>query len=77
MNKKQLVTVWAGAAVIIFFVCCQLYEACRQITVMTNTWDERAPMLRYLLMYGWRIPLIVAVLAVALTCTFKDKKPKG
>ncbi|MHC4259001.1 MAG: hypothetical protein ACYSTF_01115 [Planctomycetota bacterium] len=71
MNKKQLVTVWVGAALIIILTYWQGYEFCRGFAK-----QHVSPREAWIIATG-PLPLVVAVLAVALTCTFADKKPKN
>jgi hypothetical protein len=75
MNKKQLVTVWVGMAVITFFVCYRMYNLCWKIVEWDLVHMDYEVIHDYLL-YSWDLPLFIAALAVALTCTFADKKPK-
>jgi hypothetical protein len=75
MNKKQLVTVWVGVALISILVCYRmyrlywmLYERSLRDPGFEVPWSS--------LLYGWDLPFLVAALTVGLTCTFADKKPK-
>ena len=72
MNKKQLVTVWVGTALIIIFIFWEMYEYC---SMLLETDMSPKQILTTLFATG-QSPVIVATLAVALTCTFADKKPK-
>ena len=72
MNKKQLVTVWVGTALIIIFV---FWELCEYCSMLLETGMSPKKIWTTLFATG-ASPVIVAALAVALTCTFADKKPK-
>ncbi|MHC4708794.1 MAG: hypothetical protein ACYS8I_17150 [Planctomycetota bacterium] len=75
MNKKQLVTVWVGVALIIILVCFRMYHIFWRLNETNPCRIDPKLLWRYLL-FSWDLPLVVAALAVALTCTFADKKPK-
>jgi hypothetical protein len=74
MNKKQLVTVWVGVALMIFFIFLRLY-----IMDFWYAQPSGLPTLSALwsgLLVSNNIPLIIGALTAGLTCTYANKKPK-
>ena len=69
MNKKQLVTLWVGIALIILLILCQ-----SETTQLAFTPGHFLRVIDILV--GYEGIVVVALLTIGLICTFADKKEK-